>query len=90
MGSRRSRNLRAREGFKLEEAFAKIKAEREGKSIEPEKPTQEKPKKAQKDNPNHPCYKCIGCPSWTRCTGYYQLLECMEERKKGYERKVLQ
>ena len=92
MGSRRSRKLKARDSFNLELAFARIAAEREGKPIKEEAP-KPKPKETEKgteerENPNHPCYKCLDCPGWTRCSGYYQLLECIEQRKRAYEKKI--
>lgn len=93
MGSNRNRKLKARERFRdnLDEIFSKIRAEREGKSVrwdesQPQNPAPTpKPKKNEKENPNHPCYKCIGCVHWTRCVGYSQLLECIERRRTGYE-----
>ena len=91
MGSNRSRKLKAREAvdYNLDEIFAQIAAAREGKTPEKEEEqSQPKAKKEQKDNPNHPCYKCLGCPGWTRCPGYYQLLECIEQRRKAYEKKI--
>lgn len=95
MGSRRSRKAKARERFRdnLDEAFSKIRAEREGKSVRDESQPQNlaptpKPKKNEKENPNHPCYKCIGCVHWTKCVGYSQLLECIERRRKGYEARL--
>ena len=47
MGSRRSRKLKARDTFDLEKAFARIKAEREGRPTREEAPKPspvEKPK----------------------------------------------
>lgn len=94
MGSRRSRKAKARERFnyQIEEVFDRISAEREGRATEVRKPEQvsSKPEKENKDkeNPNHPCYKCIGCVHWTKCSGYYQLLDCIEQRKRAYERKL--
>ena len=94
MGSRRSRKLKAREEYQfgnLDEVFARIAAEREGKHIVEEAPEQKKPREQKgedKENPNHPCYKCYGCIRWTKCPGYYQLTECIEQRKRAYERKI--
>lgn len=95
MGSNRSRKLKARERLSdnLDEIFSKIRAEREGKSVrwdesQPQNPAPTPKPKSEKENPNHPCYKCIGCARWTRCSGYYQLLECIEQRRRAYERKL--
>lgn len=95
MGSRRSRKAKARESlsYQIEEVFERIAAEREGRAVRVQKPEQLSPqqeseKKNEKENPNHPCYKCIGCVHWTRCVGYSQLLECIERRRKVYEARV--
>lgn len=89
MGSRRSRKAKAREmiSYQIEDIFEKISAEREGRS-ENKETEQEKIKTKERENPNHPCYKCIGCAGWTKCPGYYQLMECIEQRKRAYERKL--
>lgn len=85
MGSSRSRKAKAQEqyNYQIEEIFEQIAEDREGSSAKPET-------RPVKDNPNHPCYKCIGCVRWTRCVGYYQLLECIEQRKQAYERRLAQ
>lgn len=96
MGSNRSRKAKAREFFNdnLDSIFAQLAAERVKTTVRPEnlKPKKEKEseKKSEneKENPHHPCYKCIGCIHWTKCSGYYQLLECIEQRKKAYQRKL--
>lgn len=95
MGSRRSRKAKAREQFnyQIDEVFERIAAEREGRSVRIQKDEQsgtrkESKKKPQKDNPNHPCYKCIGCPHWTKCPGYSQFVECLKQRRKAYEEKI--
>lgn len=87
MGSRRSRKAKAREmiSYQIEDIFGNISAEREGRSANIET---EQTKTKERENPNHPCYKCIGCAGWTKCLGYYQLLECIEQRKRAYERKL--
>lgn len=93
MGSNRSRKAKARErlSYQIDEVFERIAAEREGRAAkvqEPEQPSPRKDSEKKRENPNHPCYKCIGCAGWTRCSGYYQLLECIEQRKRAYERKI--
>lgn len=96
MGSNRSRKLKARENYQfgnLDDVFARIKDEREGRPFRETKPEQPKltakPKnKEERENPNHPCYKCIGCAHWTKCVGYTQLLICMRQRREAYERKI--
>lgn len=94
MGSNRSRKAKARErlSYQIEEIFERIAAEREERTIRVHKPELsiqrlESEKKSERENPNHPCYKCIGCIHWTKCPGYYQLLDCIEKRKRAYERK---
>lgn len=97
MGSKRSRKVKAREFFNdhLDEIFAQLAAHREDRPEREEKPKPqpkgaEKPKQEpkEKENPNHPCYKCIGCIHWTKCVGYSQLLECIEQRKRAYEKRI--
>lgn len=98
MGSRRSRKLKAREEYQfgnhLDEIFERIAAEREGRPTREQlrqhkqgKHENPQPKdKDERENPNHPCYKCIGCIAWTRCVGYSQLMDCIEKRKQAYEK----
>ena len=42
--------------------------------------TLDKDNEIQSDRQYH---SCVYCPSWTRCTGYYQLKIC-----KGYENEI--